>query len=259
MTGVALETDTSTSPATRVQVASTFAPADASTTLYCPVFKNAFTSVTQRYTGITVQNVSGGSVNIFGTFTASQGGSGTFKANTTGVVNGGSYTFSAQASNVGGFPAGAYGSAVITATGNIIAAVNEANFNAAPFKATTYTCFSASSATTKIAFPQVKENFGVNTTGVSVQNVGAANTTINATYTCSGVTYTHVGVPLVKGATYTYFSPSSSAANWSGTKLPNNKLCAVVVTAGQPIVGVAQEAATTSLDTKNYEGFNLSP
>jgi hypothetical protein len=252
--GVAVETDTSTSPATRAQVATMFASTEAANTIYCPVFKNNFNS---RYTGITVQNVSGGSANIYATFTAALGGSGTYAASTTGVANGASYTFSGQIPNVGGFPSGAYGSVVITSTGSIIAAVNEANFSGV-LKATTYTCFSSASATTKVAFPLVKENFGVNTTGVTVQNVGVGNTTINAVYTCNGVAYTAAGINVAQNASYTYFVPSSSIS-WIGTPLPNNKLCGVVVTASQPLVGIAQEAATTSLDTKNYEGFNLTP
>jgi hypothetical protein len=254
--GVAIEADTTASPATRAQVASMFSASDAATAIYCPVFKNDFGG---RYTGVTVQNVSGGTANLYASFTASVGGSGTYRSTISNVADGTSQTFTAQLGNVGGFPSNAYGSMVITSTGNIIAAVNEANFSGTALKATTYTCFAASNATTKVAFPQVKESFGVNTTGVSVQNVGGNSTTINATYTCDGVSYAHTGVSLAKGATYTYYKPSSSAANWSGTALPSNKLCAVVVTAGEPLVGVGQEAATTNLDTKNYEAFNLTP
>lgn len=252
--GVALETDSAKIPATRLQVASMFTPNDAATTVYCPVFKNNYGG---RFTGVTVQNVSGGTVNIYATFSASAGaGTGTFHSSITGVADGSSQTFSAQVPNVGGFPDNTYGSMVITSTGNIIAAVNEANFSGV-LKATTYTCFSASAATLNAAFPQVKEMFGVNTTGVSVQNIGSADTSINAVYTCGGTAYTHVAVSLAKGATYTYYKPSSSAANWSGTALPSNQNCAVKVTASQPIVGIGQEAATTSLDTKNYEAFSL--
>jgi hypothetical protein len=257
--GVALETDTSVQPATRVQAASMFAPTDASANIYCPVFKNNYVN---RYTGVTVQNTTGGALTVYATLTASAGGSGTYTANMS-VPAGASRTFSAQIPNVGGFPDGAYGSMVITSTGNIIAAVNEANFNAAPFKATTYTCFADSAATQRIALPQVKENFGPNITGVSVQNVGSADTSITAKYTCAGTTYTANAVALAKGATFTYYNPSNPSnpggVTWSGTALPNGSLCAVVVTANQNIVGIAQEAMPSgSLNTKNYEGFNLT-
>jgi hypothetical protein len=254
--GVALETDTSVQPATRVQAASMFAPTDAATNVYCPVFKNSYNN---RYTGVTVQNTTGSDLTVYATLVASAGGSGTFTANMV-VPGGASRTFSAQIPNVGGFPSGAYGSMVITSTGNIIAAVNEANFNAAPFKATTYTCFAAGAATGEVALPQVKENFGPNITGVSIQNVGSADTSITAKYTCAGTTYTANAIALVKGATYTYYNPSATASMWSGTPLPNGSLCAVVVTANQSIVGIAQEAMPSgSLNTKNYEGFNLTP
>lgn len=256
ITGVAIESDTSASPATRAQVASMFNETEAASVIYCPVFKNNFGG---RYTGVTVQNVSGGELDLYATLTASAGGSGTYTDMIADVPDGAAQTFSAQLSNVGGFPNNAYGSIVITSTGNIIAAVNEANFSSPPYKATTYTCFSASAATTMVAFPQVKERFGVNITGVSVQNVGDADTTLYATYTCGGTAYTHIGVDLAENATYTYYMPSSNAANWTGTAMTSNNLCAVVVTASEPIVGIAQEAASTSLDTKNYEAFNLTP
>lgn len=251
--GVALETDTSVAPATRVQAASMFAPTDASTSVYCPVFKNNYVN---RYTGVTVQNASGADLTVYATFTASAGGSGTYRASLA-VPAGASRTFSGQIPNVGGFPSGAYGSMVITSTGNIVAAVNEANFNAPPYKATTYTCFAAGGATQKIALPQFKENFGSNITGVSVQNVGAADTNITAKFTCAGTTYTAAAIPLAKGSTYTYYNPSSTI-DWVGTRMPNAVLCAVVVTANQNIVGIGQEAMPSgSLNTKNYEGFNL--
>jgi hypothetical protein len=256
--GVALETDTSVQPATRVQAASMFAPTDAATSIYCPVFKNNYN---HRYTGVTVQNTTGSDLTVYATLNASAGGSGTYTANMV-VPGGASRTFSSQIPNAGGFPDGAYGSMVITSTGNIIAAVNEANFNAAPFKATTYTCFAAGAATQKIALPQVKENFGPNITGVSVQNVGSADTSITAKYTCAGTTYTANAISLAKGATFTYYNPSNAASGvtWTATPgaLPNGSLCAVVVTANQSIVGIAQEAMPSgSLNTKNYEGFNL--
>lgn len=254
VTGVAIEADTGASPATRAQVASMFTSSDAASIVYCPVFKNNWGG---RYTGVTVQNVSGSTLDFYATLNASAGASGTYTDEITGVPDGASQTFTAQLNNVGGFPDGAYGSMVITSTGSIIAAVNEANFDAPPYKATTYTCFSASAATMEVAFPQVKEVFGVNTTGVSVQNVGSVSTTLQAEYTCGGTTYTHVDVELEENATYTYYQPSSNSANWSGTTLSSNQLCAVVVTADQPIVGIGQEAATTNLDTKNYEAFNL--
>lgn len=257
--GVAVETDTSVSPATRAQVASMFDPVnDADTTVYCPLFKYNWAN---RHTGVTVQNVSGGAANVYGTFVASAGASGTYKSSYTGLANGSSYTFMGMNNNVGGFPINAMGAVVFTSTGKIIASVNEANFNAAPYKATTYTCFAGSRATQKIAFPQVKEIFGVNTTGVTIQNVGAGTATINAVYTCSGVPYTAAGISVDPGKQFTYYKPSQagSGVSWIGTPLPSNKNCGVVVTANQNIVGVAQEAATTSLDTKNYEGFNLTP
>ncbi len=266
--GAVVEHQHVAAPATLAQSTSLFLPADADTTIYCPTFKNAYggSAATPRYTGITVQNTSGSAADIFLTLTLVPAGT-KFTA-TANVPAGGSYTFSGQIPNVGGFPSGGggvttgLGSAVITSTVPLIANVNEAN-TGAPVKATTYSCFAAAGATAKIALPQVKEEFAGSNTGVTIQNTGAANTNISAVYSCSGVNYTHVDVPLAPGASYTYFRPHTSATNWTGTGLPNNRLCAVTVTAGSggSIVGIAQEAAypSGSLDTKNYEGFNLAP
>lgn len=263
--GAVVEHQHATAPATLAQSTSLFLPTDADTTVYCPTFKNAYGggAATPRYTGITVQNTSGSAADIFLTLTLVPAG--TKYTATANVPAGGSYTFSGQIPNVGGFPSGSggvttgLGSAVVTSTVPLIANVNEAN-TGTPVKATTYSCFAASSATTKIAFPQVKEEFVGSNTGVTVQNTGAASTNVSAVYSCNGVNYTHVDVALASGASYTYFRPHTSAANWTGTALPNNKLCAVTVTSsGGNVVGIAQEAAypSGSLDTKNYEGFNL--
>ena len=117
--------------------------------------------------------------------------------------------------------------------------------------------------TAKVAFPQAKEAFAGSNTGVTIQNTDVAtDAVVSAVYTCDGVAYTHVNKTLGPGGSYTYYLESGNAANWIGTAMPINKLCAVTVTSGgQKIVGIAQEAAYPSgnLDTKNYEGFNLEP
>lgn len=260
--GVAIEADHTASPATRLQVASMFASTDGATAVYCPVFKNNWGG---RYTGVTVQNVSGGALDMNATFAGSLGGAAGMEYTDViaGVADGASTTFHAFSANVGGFPDASYGSVVITSTGNIIAQVNEANFAGTYFKATSYTCFAASKATQKVAFPQVKESFGINTTGVSVQNIGVTTATLQTVYACSdGNSYTHVSVDVGTGATYTFYKPHLTAGNWSGTAMPTagNLNCAVTVTAGQNLVGIGQEAAASAaLDTKNYEAFNLAP
>jgi hypothetical protein len=258
--GVAIEADDTASPATRLQVASMFASTDGASAVYCPVFKNNWGG---RYTGVTVQNVSGGDLDMYATLSGSLGDAAgnDYTDIITDVADGASTTFHAFSGNVGGFPDASYGSVVITSTGNIIAQVNEANF-AGTLKATSYTCFAASKATQEVAFPQVKEDFGINTTGVSVQNIGVTTATLEAVYTCGADTYTHVDVKVPKGATYTFYKVYLSESNWSGTAMPTagNLNCAVTVTAGQNLVGIGQEAAAAAaLDTKNYEAFNLAP
>jgi len=262
--GAVVEHQAVAAPATIAQSTALFLPSDADTTVFCPTFKNAYAGgALPRSTGITVQNTSGSSATVY--LTLKSVATGNVYTSNAVVAGGASVTFNAGAANIGGFPSGGggtadgLGAATITSTVSLIANVNEAN-TGTPVKATTYSCFGAASATAKIALPQVKEEFSGSNTGVSIQNTDVTTATISAVYTCGGVPYTHVDKQLAPGAAYTYFRPHTSAGNWTGTALPNNKLCAVVVTSGgQKIVGIAQEAAYPSgnLDTKNYEGFNL--
>jgi hypothetical protein len=264
--GAVVEHQTSTSPATIAQSTALFLPSDAATTVYCPTFKNGYAGGTApRNTGLTVQNTSGGAATVY--LTLKSVATGLVYHSSAVVAGGASVTFNPQAANIGGFPSGGGGTAdglaaaTVTSTVQLIANVNEANQLGTPVKATTYSCFGASGATAKVALPQVKEEFVGSNTGVSIQNTDVTTATVSAVYTCGGVAYTHINKLLAPGAAYTYFRPHTSAGNWTGTALPNNKLCAVVVTTGgQKIVGIAQEAAYPSgnLDTKNYEGFNVN-
>ncbi len=259
LAGTVIEHQHTASPATLAQSTNTFASSDQDKTLNCPTFKNDWVG---RTTGLTVQNAGGtaATVSIEIKTAAGTGAPATYNATSPSVAAGASYTFYPGLGNVGGMPASSYGAVKVTSLNNIVAIVNEAG--GSPTKATTYSCFANSSATTKIALPQVKEGFAGSTTGVTIQNVGASTTNVDATYSCGGTNYTHATVNIGAGSGKTFWRHSASGANWTGTPLPDNKNCSVVVTSdSQNVVAIAQEAAypSGSLDTKNYEGFNLTP
>jgi hypothetical protein len=121
-----------------------------------------------------------------------------------------------------------------------------------------YSAFGADSATTEIAAPLVKEDFYGATTGLAVQNVGAASTEVNLTYNCSSGTY-NVGAYSIDGGAAMSFINLNSASRWGSVLVTEDSQCAVSIeSTGEPIVALAQES-NPNVDTKNYEGFNLVP
>jgi hypothetical protein len=264
--GVALEYVDGQSPATRVQAASMFGTEDVGDTVLCPTIKNDFAG-NHRTTGVTVANTSGAAVNVTGEFTVALGSSPVGTKFTQGPVSipaGKSFVFGALNSTVGNMPAGNLASAKFTASASAIVAVTaETNISGSPIKQTTYTCFNPANATAKVAAPVVKEAFGNNSTGITVQNANTSGAvTINASYSCtntSGVanTFTASSSSLNPGEGFTFFNPSS---------VVDGNLCAVTLDGGgaNKIVAIINESSDFfpgtpqfNLNTKNYEGFNL--
>jgi hypothetical protein len=186
------------------------------------------------------------------------------------IPAGASRTFLGVTGTMGNMPANNFGAGTLTTVnangtpntaGKIIAAVNEANF-AGPgnLKATTYACFSAASATSKGAFPLVKENFGGSSASVTVQNVGTAATTVSLTYACNDAA--GVARP-TKVLTSNSLAVGKSQVFFLTADIVDASLCAVTAqgaATSDKIIGFAQETsdyAGGTLDTKNYEGFNL--
>jgi hypothetical protein len=142
----------------------------------------------------------------------------------------------------------------------LVAVVNESNFSGT-IKATTYSCFSATSTTSKIAVPLFKEDFA-GRTGISIQNVGTAATTVSAAFSCAAPgtvgTYNLTSPSIAVGASYTFFDTSALAGG-----PVNGSICGVTLDGnGQNIVAIAQTSSDFQsppgrLNTQNYEGFNL--
>jgi hypothetical protein len=270
--GVALEYVDGQSPATRVQAASMFGTEDVGDTILCPTIKNDFAG-NRRTTGVTVANTSGAAVNVTGEFTVAAPSTGSpigtkFTQGPVSIPAGKSFVFGALNNTVGGMPAGNLAAAKFTASAPAIVAVT-AETNIAgqvpgnPVKQTTYTCFNPANSTAKVAAPVVKEAFGNNSTGITVQNANTSGAlTINASYSCrtpAGVagSFTASSPSLNPGEGYTFFDPSA---------VPDGNLCAVTLDGGgaNKIVAIINESSDFfrgtpqfNLNTKNYEGFNL--
>lgn len=261
LVGAVVETQTNVSPQTVGQSTTMFAASDASDTVFCTVIKHGFSATQNRHGGVTVQNVGPTQVTVqLKVQTDATLGANPNQTYTQNLVipAGASRTYLGTTNTLGGMPANNFGSGTLTAPAGskLIAAVNESNF-AGPgaLKATTNQCFSAAVATRKVAFPLVKENFGNSTTSVTVQNVGTANTTVSAVYNCTG----RAPVTLSTGT----LASGKSKVFILDPNVVDNSLCAVTATAAgvnDKIVGLAQETSDPfggTLDTKNYEGFNL--
>jgi hypothetical protein len=264
-----------------------FGPSDGGTTLFAPIYKNAFGSASagSRSNGIQAQNVSSGPVDITVTYahaplSGCQPSCAAFSQTQVGVPAGASVTFfknniiaaaggGATSSTGTPLPAGSLAAATITSSGNVVAIVNE-SFDALPAgvtrqAATTYSAQASSAAGTKLALPLVKELQGNNnkTTGVQIQNTGSANATVKVTYnmnagaaTCQG-TFTLDGITVAPGASVTLFRLSGSAAPSGSTWAGGNTIKAgcfggalIESTNGQPLVAIANESDTVNSASK---------
>ena len=255
LAGTSLEHEASAAVAQNLQASKAFTPNDYDTEAYCPLVRNGHTANKQT-TGIQAQNVGAAPQTVTVEYSYSVGGGAlqTDSATSPSLAVGESFTFF-SADGTYGLPAGALGSATVTGDGggNIAVVVNDRAFNPAvnPTRVTTYSCFAASGATTNVVLPLYKETFGGNTTGIQVQNVGAAPTTVQATYSPTGGAAVNVTSATIQpGASYTFFGIASLGNTFGGVSL----------SAGQPIVAIANEssfgAGASGQDTKNYEGFN---
>ncbi len=269
--GVFVEAPHVQNPATQAQAATGFTPAEYDDTIYVPVYKNNFAG---RSTGLQVQNVGTGNVDLALTYQGASGCSGSLQNNSvTGLAPGNSHTFLYDT-----IPTGCLASVTVKATLSggssgtalIAGTISEAFLPAArsPQQSTIYTAFPQSSGTTKVSLPVVKDKFFNKTTGVTCQNVGnagATNVVYRYTDANSAITYTTQPQSIPKGQAQTLLNPSEVASYWSGTPLSAGTLNAVIVTSDRPLVCLANEStfpfsgAPLVQDKNNYEGFNLTP
>jgi hypothetical protein len=274
LAGVVMEYLTGESPATLLQATRGFTQQDFDMTLYAPTVKQDRIS---HFTGIQVQNVSGGVIDVDITFKGSRGDCAgqTYYASYDNLADGASHTFNQVSTKVndGAMIDNCSASATIVATGNIVATVNEVTTPAAvnlgaKYVATTYSAFPDVATTMKISVPLFKENRADNYTGLNVQNISQNSASVTVQFigskgAAAGNTYTHVAVPIAAGASKGFQRISETAASqWSGSVVPpTNSNYSVIVTANRAIVAISNEAAFPGsgliIDENNYEGFNL--
>jgi len=274
--GVVMETQHNVTVGTFAMSTKAFAPTDADTMVVAPTNKTKYFGAT---TGWQLLNTTGVDATVNVTFTVAgvQAGS---AGETAGIAVGdqfaveitvpanGSYLFSTGAAaganyykaiEVGGtqpLTDGLFFSGVADSDQPLVATVNENN----GANRILYSAFGAAGATTELAAPAVKEAFFGQRTSLNVQNVGSAATTPTAVYNCAGTEYTVAAPAAINPGQAVNFFLLSDAARWGEVKVPAGNNCAVIVTADQPIVAVAQESIIgNSQDIKNYEGFNLVP
>ena len=280
LAGVVLEHKNFENPAKQLQATRGFTGADADTTLFAPIIKNNYFN---RFTGLQVQNVSGGPVNITVTYKASAGCSGTYTDTTTGLADGASHTF-VHLSGSTNLPSGCLAGAQVVATGNVVAIVNESYTSAAVSagktqESTTYSAFANSAATALVQLPLAKEDSYNKGTGVQIQNV-SSSATASVVVTYSGPTgaYESQAQSLAPGASLTLVDVRNKPSSfWNGTAMTpaalgctsagcaGNGVFGVTIESNQPVVAIANEstypfsAPRISQDKNNYEGFNLTP
>jgi hypothetical protein len=283
LAGTYLEFNTGEAHATVLHATRAHTTNDYNNTLFAPTNKSNYYN---RNTGLVVQNVSGGLVNITATFKAIDQQGGYSGCNTTwvrtanGVAAGASTLFYAPDF----MPAGCLASATVVATGNIAALVNEA-FPAAfltPGKyqeATTYFGFPFPSATTVLSLPLYKEDSYSKQSAITIQNVSdfTANVTLKFQNTLG--TFTSVPQPIASKAGIVIINVRQKPSTfWVGgvgitpalmgcveslTACGANGVWAVIVTSDQPVVAIVNEstypiaAPRFLMDKSNYEAFNL--
>ncbi|MCD6520653.1 MAG: hypothetical protein J7M05_12110, partial [Anaerolineae bacterium] len=131
------------------------------------------------------------------------------------------------------------GSAVITSSGQpIVATVNEDNRTLG--QGITYNAVPEGSQTTTVLFPQVTSRFYGYSGGIQVQNVGTGTAHVVATFSAQGFTDVTVSADIGPNESVSWFAPDVvSGAGFNGS---------VVVTADQPIVGIANNSYRADRD-----------
>jgi len=284
LAGVCLEHKTAETNATVLQATRAFTSNDYDTVVYIPTNKYKYYG---RFTGVQVQNVSGGNIDVTINYAAQvnagtgcPGGAFSDTKNTLG--DNASWTFPSTV-----LPAGCFASAKINATGNVVVVINEsytADYLAANptvyQQSTSYGALPSHLGTTIVSLPLYKENSYAKGTGISLQNISSTDA-VNVIVTFKGPTGTYISMPqTIPANTAIILSDvrKKAAAFWNGTPMTDaalggclinttgcgaNGVFGVIITADQNIVAIANESTypfTTPLikqDKNNYEGFNL--
>jgi hypothetical protein len=278
--------------ANTLQATRGFGASDGDSTLLAPIYKFKFRS---RSNGIQVQNIGASAASITVTYahaplSACQPSCQPFTQFQRSVPAGLSVTFfqnniiAAAGGGVTGssgtpLPVESLTAATVTSDGTVAAIVNE-SYDSLPAGVvrqaqTTYSAQPLSAASTKLAAPLAKEEFGNKTTGIQIQNAGVLQATVTVTYTlnagpagCQG-TFVLSGIPIDPAASVTLNRLNTGGAPAGATWLGGNTIKAgcfggatIQSTNGVNLVAIVNESdinATFSArqDIKNYEAFAL--
>jgi hypothetical protein len=273
LAGTVLEYAQAESVATVLKGTRALTSADFDNKAYAAITKNDRFG---RFTGIQVLNVSGGEIDVTIDYKGSAANNPaclnqSFQDTLNDLAPGTSKTFNnlvGQSNLINNCTA----AATISATGDFVAIVSEANMPSSPVAGIAYFAIADTHVTAEVSAPQFKDRrFGFSS-GLQIQNVGNATATnVVATFVCRGnnganTPFTAISTPktIPAGGAFLFIRPSTMAA---GTFTGGNPFslqgatCGVTVTGDQPLIANINETPDTvgALDDNNYEGFNLAP
>jgi hypothetical protein len=264
LAGAALEYQNAVALGSNLHAYTAFGPQDFAAKAYCPLVRSNFA---QLNTGIQAQNLSATAQDIRVTYS--------YRINNTGAVQTKVVTLGPIAPNAAAtfrtwddLPARSVGGATVEGVsgGNIAVIVNDETFTLNPNRVTAYTCFPDQAKTNKVNLPLFKEYYLGDTSGVQVQNVGAAAANITVTYyppgNPAGVKFTQSNI--APGASATFYNVSGGTATSGNAASLLGTFGGAVVEANQPVVAIVNEEPGTKTgarpastqDAKLYEGFN---
>jgi hypothetical protein len=216
--------------------------AAAATKLYAPLIRNNYYGTT---TGISIINPNATAVDVDIDYIHNPA---SFDLNDySETINIAANSSAAPYQGAGPMPSGWLGSAVLDATGPIVAMVNDAT-------ATTSAAYNASSeadGALTVSLPLVRNAHtgSLLTTGVQVMNIGTGTATVNIEYVDSGGTsYGPETESVAPNGSVTFYQPSGP--------FPAGAYGSATVTSDQPIVVIVNDASQTgAYDAAMYNGI----
>ena len=259
------------------------ATSSASNSVYCPLIRANY----YGDTGISIVNTESTATTVAVTF-KSDGASPvqqTFVQTVTVPANSSSIVFqglggdsraaglqSGTQANAAPTNNGFYGVASLSASGKILAVVNDTLFNSSysVLQQGTYNCTTAADAGNKFALPLVRSGHLSNTrltTGIQIQNVGPGSATVSIVYKNwdgTAQSATHTNLTIAEGGSGNFYTGALSGLptvpsnlggfGWFGSAVVSS-------TGGKIVVVVSDETgpgATTSADRANYNAIKIN-
>ena len=229
-------TGTAESPR-RVGTSAGFGDAETSTTMYAPQVMKALGGAWSSY--IAVQNATASDVTVTVTYKDASGNA--VAADETDTIPGYSNRVFYQGENAN-LPAGFIGAATVTGTGAIAVTVNFYNAGADAGTSQLHSYNGFSTGSTSLLIPRFVRRFYGYNSGLSIQNIGTAATTVEIAFSFSGVTYNYTSPTIQPGAALPLYATNITEL------LPVDSLpigarfgSAVITTASEPVIAIVNE------------------